>query len=63
MATWFSCTQPHTSLSLVEQALFLKGRPKSSVTRFSHLMWASLLARVGGGKRFPLILAGLRGSL
>lgn len=61
-ASWLSYTQLHEPLSDSASPV-LEGRPQSSVTRFSHLMWASLHAGDGEGKRFPLIVAGLRGSL
>lgn len=60
-----SPTHGHTSFSRLQQALCLKGRPKSSVTRFSHLMWG-FSAWLGVEKRreeIPPVLAGLRGSL
>jgi hypothetical protein len=60
-ASWLSHTVRHEPLPDSASPV-LEGKPKGSVTTFSHLMWASLLARDGEGKRFPLILAGLGGG-
>lgn len=51
-ASWLSYTQPHEPLSDSASPV-LEGKAQEPVTRFSHLLWASLLARDGEGKRFP----------